>query len=702
MNNGHVKSRIVLIMVIVILIITIATVAIVSARVVELQNRTLDNVAERLGNNVTMIGMIYDQTMTYSWVLLDAIHALPQVQSVIRGGSREEANAAMNGLFSVNIDVGGFRIYNNFLVFNSQFNTIASANPTPMASARNSPYAGYLLLAERGQKWASNVTISSVTGLAQIWITRPFMDGNTFLGMAAIPLNIQGLNYFLGSLEYETGKYYTVIADGNGLIAYSNRPGYFGKNIVEMGIASSVEQLPQNQMFEYVSTVSGNRDMAHLIIDPDTGWIILNGIDLSSVEATLGEIVTGVLPFVLGLLAVGVVMFLFIFGTLKALERLAITLNNIANGEGDLTAKLPETGVREIADVSRYFNQTIGKIRDMVIIIKKQAGTLSEIGGELANNMNKTAASVNQIAANVQNVKDRIMNQSASVNEAHATMEQLVSHIGRLNTNVDNQGNEITQASTSIEEMVTNIQSVTRTLINNSKNVKNLRDAAEVGRSGLIEVSEDIKEIVRESEGLLEINAVMQNIASQTNLLSMNAAIEAAHAGESGKGFAVVADEIRKLAEDSSEQSKIIVSVLKKIKSSIDKITISTDNVLNRFEEIDSSVKTVADQEDNIRKAMEEQELGSQQLLAGTAKVNGITTQVRAGANEMREGAQEVIRESENLSKTTQEITYGMNDMAQGADQIKVAVNHVNEISNMNRSAIDTLINEVSRFKVED
>ena len=92
------------------------------------------------------------------------------------------------------------------------------------------------------------------------------------------------------------------------------------------------------------------------------------------------------------------------------------------------------------------------------------------------------------------------------------------------------------------------------------------------------------------------VNSVMDNIASQTNLLSMNAAIEAAHAGESGKGFAVVAEEIRKLAEDSSEQSKTISTVLKKIKESIDKISRSTDNVLKKFEAIDSSVRTVADQ----------------------------------------------------------------------------------------------------------
>ncbi|WP_461252397.1 methyl-accepting chemotaxis protein, partial [Treponema sp. R8-4-B8] len=144
------------------------------------------------------------------------------------------------------------------------------------------------------------------------------------------------------------------------------------------------------------------------------------------------------------------------------------------------------------------------------------------------------------------------------------------------------------QASTAIEEMVANISSVTNTLVSNTANVNTLKEASEVGRGGLQEVATDIQEIARESEGLLEINSVMENIASQTNLLSMNAAIEAAHAGEAGKGFAVVADEIRKLAESSSDQSKTIGTVLKKIAESIKQITSSTENVLARFEAIDS------------------------------------------------------------------------------------------------------------------
>jgi methyl-accepting chemotaxis protein len=215
------------------------------------------------------------------------------------------------------------------------------------------------------------------------------------------------------------------------------------------------------------------------------------------------------------------------------------------------------------------------------------------------------------------------------------------------------------------------------------------------------EVSTDIQEIARESEGLLEINAVMENIASQTNLLSMNAAIEAAHAGEAGKGFAVVADEIRKLAESSAEQSKTISGVLKKIKGSIDKIIKGTDNVLLKFEAIEGGVKTVSDQTQNIRSAMEEQEIGSRRILEVISALNEITRQVKSGSVEMLDGSKEVIQESKNLEMATQEITNGMNEMAAGAEQINAAVTRVNAISGQNKENIDVLVQEVSKFKVE-
>jgi methyl-accepting chemotaxis protein len=408
------------------------------------------------------------------------------------------------------------------------------------------------------------------------------------------------------------------------------------------------------------------------------------------------------------LICVGIFMLLGIIAALfiarsivKPILSVSRTLKDISEGEGDLTRTITANAKNEIGDLARYFNLTLEKIKNMVVLIKQQTTSLLDTGGDLASNMTETAAAINEITANIRCIKDRMINQGANVTKTNTVTERIVVNISKLSGYVENQTAKVSQSSSAIEQMLANIRSVTQTLVKNSENVSQLREASEVGRAGLEDVAADIQEIARESEGLLEINAVMENIASQTNLLSMNAAIEAAHAGEAGKGFAVVAGEIRKLAESSGDQSKTIGAVLKKIKASIDKITVSTNNVLDKFEAIDSGVKTVSEQEANIRSAMEEQGAGSQQILEAISQLNDMTRQVKGESEEMFHGSSEVREESKNLELVTREITDGMNEMAIGAEQINVAVTEVNELSRQTRSSIDVLVDEVSRFKVE-
>jgi len=431
-------------------------------------------------------------------------------------------------------------------------------------------------------------------------------------------------------------------------------------------------------------------------------WIMYSSVAKVDVDNQLVGMRNSIVIVGMASIIIGIVIAFFIGRSIaKPVASVADMLKDIAEGEGDLTASIAINSNDEIGSLALYFNKTLEKIKNLVVNVKKEATSLSGIGTDLASNMNETASAVNEITANIQSIKGRVINQSASVSETHATMEQLTVNINKLNDHVENQSTRMSQASSAIEQMMANINSVTNTLVNNATNVKTLQEASEVGRNGLQEVAGNIQDIAHESEGLLEINSVMENIASQTNLLSMNAAIEAAHAGESGRGFAVVAAEIRKLAESSSAQSKTIGTVLKKIAESIKKITGSTQNVLTKFEAIDTSVKTVANQEENIRSAMEEQTTGSKQVLEGVSEVNGITQLVKEASNRMLEGAKEVIQESNNLERTTQEITGGMNEMASGAEQVNVAVNNVNGISSKNREGINALIREVSRFKVE-
>jgi methyl-accepting chemotaxis protein len=336
-----------------------------------------------------------------------------------------------------------------------------------------------------------------------------------------------------------------------------------------------------------------------------------------------------------------------------------------------------------------------------VLTIKERAADLSELGGNLMHNVSATTAAIHGITENIESVNQSTDSQAESVNQTNATMERITSQIERIDGLIEEQASDITHSSDAVSAMLSNIQNVTETLVKNTANMTALLTASNVGRANLAEVAEDIKEIARESAGLSEINAVIEGIAGQTNLLSMNAAIEAAHAGDLGKGFAVVADEIRKLSESSAEQSTTIGTVLKRITSSIEKITASTDTVLANFESIDAGIKNAYEKEAGIRDAMEAQSAGSRQVLETMEKLNAVSRTVKENSCEMLNGSKEILTKSTALSQVTQEISGGMSEMASGAKQINAAVASINELSGSNKEKINDLVLAVSKFKIE-
>ena len=395
-----------------------------------------------------------------------------------------------------------------------------------------------------------------------------------------------------------------------------------------------------------------------------------------------------------------VVVYIVASAMVKPIQTAVDALQNIAQGEGDLTVRLPVTGNDEITDMSEYFNETIEKIGVSIQQVGVNSNDMEEIGNELASNMTETASAVHQISANIDSVKQQAMTQAASVTETAATIEEIVRTIKQLNNSIETQAASVAQLSASVEEMVANITSIGQTLGRTDEVIRHLTTATGDGKATVATSNTVTQKIAEESGSLMEASSVIQHIASQTNLLAMNAAIEAAHAGEAGKGFAVVADEIRKLAEESSAQGKTITATLKTLSGEIEILSASSKTVEEKFNAIFTLAEQVKSMSYQLTEAMHEQENGGKEVLIAIKSINTVTTEVQAGSEEMLKGGEGVASEMQKLDSLTRIITESMNEMASGAVQINNAVQEVNEITQRNKGAIENLAQEVSKFKV--
>ncbi|MDR2808620.1 MAG: methyl-accepting chemotaxis protein [Spirochaetaceae bacterium] len=376
-------------------------------------------------------------------------------------------------------------------------------------------------------------------------------------------------------------------------------------------------------------------------------------------------------------------------------------LKRLSSMEGDLTKQLSIESQDEIGEMSAGVNSIFSGMKNIVRGIRGHAEDLTKSGDILTVNIIETTAAVNQISATIHNMTKRIELQSDSVNSTSCAIEHIMEVIETVHTHAEEQSKNVSSSSSAIEEMVGNIRSVVGALEKNGENIKELNQAAYFVKTALSTVANEIQAIAHDSEGLLEINMLMENIAAQTSLLSMNAAIEAAHAGEAGRGFAVVAGEIRKLAASSSEQSKTTATMLKKIKSAIDTITVSANEVQQRFEAIDGGVKNVSSQEGYIHEVMQEQQADSSRIMELITRLKELSGKVKYEANEMQSGGHAIIEEVEKLLHISTEISNGMSEMAIGSEQIATAAAQVNEKNVENNQTIAAMTGAVSKLKVD-
>ena len=314
-------------------------------------------------------------------------------------------------------------------------------------------------------------------------------------------------------------------------------------------------------------------------------------------------------------------------------------------------------------------------------IIGEQLRAFRQSAKELLQQIDTSIKLTGGMDTNILSLVSKAIAHVISVSDIYQQTEQITENIGRLDSRIENQVAAVTESSSSIEEMLANIKSVSGVLEENSASMDTLLSQSETGRAGIEKVMEIMKYLVEKSENLQDASRMIQTIAQQTNLLAMNAAIEAAHAGSAGSGFAVVADEIRKLAENSSVQGKSISKVLTDLKAQINKATVLTGQSQEQFSRVVDLVEKVRNQEIIIKNAMIEQETGSSQILEATHQIQGITYEVRDRASRITASSSRILGGTKELETEMAEMSKVINSLMGNIEDVTEQVSHMQETS---------------------
>ncbi len=610
--------------------------------------------------------------------------------------SLEEKNHQMADVVNINTDK-----YENCAFYDSEGFTYIRSTGQKLNLAAGRVYFEQAM---KGKNYVVDPAFSSVINAVLMFYAVPVYDyAGHIHGVAVSVIKGNRLSHIVSDITFGINNHPFVINKTTGeIIGLAEDTEIDLEN--NKGLADAIQKATGGflDIMEYDDSVTGKK-MSFLAseVPSKTDWLVVCTLPYDYYFGGLKHIQHAIIYVVIiSFVVVFLSLLLAMTRFLKPLLEVTNSITELASDSADLTRKIEVRRSDEIGEVVKGFNLFTDKLRGIISDIKASQETLDEVSVDMSHSASDTSNIMSEMSTNINNVQDQVEYQARTVMEAVKSVGSVTSDIGSLDNLINVQVNEVTQASTTVEEMVSNIASVNNIVDKMAQSFNNLEQNIRNGSEKQTMVNDRILKIQDESEMLEEANAVIQGIAEQTNLLAMNAAIEAAHAGEAGKGFSVVADEIRKLSEDSSEQSQKIGEQLSNIRESISGVTIASTESLESFTTLSSLISETDSLVQQIKNSMNEQNEGSKQINVSLQTLNDSTQDVRSASDTMTKGNKQVMEKVNQLQTATTEMAQTMCEMAFGTQRIVETGELLSSNARNVRNSVSKISTQIKQFKV--
>jgi methyl-accepting chemotaxis protein len=414
----------------------------------------------------------------------------------------------------------------------------------------------------------------------------------------------------------------------------------------------------------------------------------------------LGQVFGRVLLSAIFIIAGLALEFIFLKMIFDPLQRISLPMEEIAAGEGDLTVSIPSMGNNEVGHLALHFNRFTGKLREIMKVID---GSVKELTANAVNLQVEAAGmeeALEEIFIGIEGIRDQARNQNDRTQAVRDGVKMIEQRIDGLGEMLSRQLSAVHQSSTAIHEMTASIQSVAENINRVSARCDQLVKNTASGRENQQETGDCVSMIVQQTESLIKANQAINKIAARTNLLSMNAAIEAAHAGNAGKGFAVVAEEIRNLSETATDQSKTIKTHIGAIQETIKRIVGASEKSALSFDGIDADIGDLSSMIAEVQTSMNEQNTGIREILRAVEDIDGSARSINSEASGMKNDSAPVFAGFDELAKNIARILEHTEMSIRQIDGMKQAAKQVLAVASRNGTNAQDVLRIVERFKV--